>query len=105
MARYALPARIVIQIFRFNNSKIYICQITLPPIRSKSKSKTKVTLTKQNGSDIKSKRIKSFDYCAWDKFDAVSFIYYTSEIKTMYRIFMFVGNIYFYMKVTNNFNN
>ncbi|XP_076164382.1 RNA polymerase II-associated protein spaghetti [Ptiloglossa arizonensis] len=45
-------------------------QITLPPIRSKSKSKTKVTLTKQNGSDIKSKRIKSFDYCAWDKFDA-----------------------------------
>ncbi|XP_043258102.1 RNA polymerase II-associated protein 3 isoform X1 [Colletes gigas] len=44
-------------------------QTSLPPIRSKNKSKTKFTPTKQNGSDIKPKRIKSYDYSAWDKFD------------------------------------
>ncbi|XP_076637274.1 RNA polymerase II-associated protein spaghetti [Colletes latitarsis] len=44
-------------------------QTSLPPIRSKNKSKTKLTPTKQNGSDIKPKRIKSYDYSAWDKFD------------------------------------
>ncbi|CAK9822263.1 RNA polymerase II-associated protein 3 [Anthophora retusa] len=44
-------------------------QTTLPPIRSKHKNKIKHILTKQNGSDNKSKRIKSYDYSAWEKFD------------------------------------
>ncbi|XP_054010521.1 RNA polymerase II-associated protein 3 isoform X1 [Hylaeus anthracinus] len=45
-------------------------EASLPPIRSKNRSKTKVVPTKQNGSNIKSKRIKSYDHSAWDKFDA-----------------------------------
>ncbi|KOC70175.1 RNA polymerase II-associated protein 3 [Habropoda laboriosa] len=44
-------------------------QITLPPIRSNHKNKIKHILTKQNGSDNKSKRIKSLDYLSWEKFD------------------------------------
>ncbi|CAK9807855.1 RNA polymerase II-associated protein 3 [Anthophora plagiata] len=44
-------------------------QTILPPIRSKYKNKIKHILTKQNGNDNKSKRIKSYDYSAWEKFD------------------------------------
>ena len=44
-------------------------QITLPPIRSKHKNKTKNPPTKKDQGDNKSKRIKSHDYSAWEKFD------------------------------------
>lgn len=44
-------------------------QATLPPVRSKPKNKAKNAPTKQNGIDSKTKRIKSYDYSAWDKFD------------------------------------
>ncbi|XP_071869089.1 RNA polymerase II-associated protein spaghetti isoform X1 [Bombus fervidus] len=44
-------------------------QITLPPIRSKHKNKTKSASTKKDQGDTKSKRIKSHDYSAWEKFD------------------------------------
>nr|XP_012145173.1 PREDICTED: RNA polymerase II-associated protein 3 [Megachile rotundata]XP_012145174.1 PREDICTED: RNA polymerase II-associated protein 3 [Megachile rotundata] len=44
-------------------------QAILPPVRSKPKNKAKNAPTKQNGIDSKTKRIKSYDYSAWDKFD------------------------------------
>ncbi|XP_012239843.1 RNA polymerase II-associated protein 3 isoform X1 [Bombus impatiens] len=44
-------------------------QITLPPIRSKHKNKTKNSSIKKDQGDNKSKRIKSHDYSAWEKFD------------------------------------
>ena len=44
-------------------------QTTLPPVRSKNKGKTKKASGKQNGADNKPKRIKSYDYSAWEKFD------------------------------------
>ncbi|XP_076284016.1 RNA polymerase II-associated protein 3-like [Lasioglossum baleicum] len=44
-------------------------QMMLPPVRSKSKNKIKSAPTKENGNNNKSKRIKSYDYSAWDKFD------------------------------------
>lgn len=44
-------------------------QITLPPIRSKHKNKIKNASTKKDQGDTKSKRIKSHDYSAWEKFD------------------------------------
>nr|XP_033333078.1 RNA polymerase II-associated protein 3-like [Megalopta genalis]XP_033333080.1 RNA polymerase II-associated protein 3-like [Megalopta genalis]XP_033333081.1 RNA polymerase II-associated protein 3-like [Megalopta genalis]XP_033333082.1 RNA polymerase II-associated protein 3-like [Megalopta genalis]XP_033333083.1 RNA polymerase II-associated protein 3-like [Megalopta genalis] len=44
-------------------------QTALPPIRSKNKNKTKSAPTKDNEKNNKSKRIKSYDYTAWDKFD------------------------------------
>ncbi|KZC06477.1 PREDICTED: RNA polymerase II-associated protein 3 [Dufourea novaeangliae] len=44
-------------------------QTTLPPIRSRKVNKTKNTPIKKNGNNSKSKRIKSYDYSAWDKFD------------------------------------
>ncbi|XP_078038056.1 RNA polymerase II-associated protein spaghetti isoform X2 [Augochlora pura] len=43
--------------------------MSLPPIRSKNKSKAKSAPTKENGNNNKSKRIKSYDYNAWEKFD------------------------------------
>ncbi|XP_076234299.1 RNA polymerase II-associated protein spaghetti [Calliopsis andreniformis] len=43
-------------------------QIPIPPIRSKHKNKTKSVSTKPIENN-KSKRIKSYDYSAWDKFD------------------------------------
>ncbi|XP_034176948.2 RNA polymerase II-associated protein spaghetti isoform X1 [Osmia lignaria lignaria] len=46
-----------------------IGQITLPPVRSKHQNNAKNAPAKHNGIDIKSKRIKSYDYSAWDKFD------------------------------------
>ncbi|KAG6794863.1 RNA polymerase II-associated protein 3 [Apis mellifera caucasica] len=45
------------------------CQITLPPIRTKCKNKIKKISKKINEIDSKSKKIKSYDYSAWDKFD------------------------------------
>lgn len=45
-------------------------QITLPPIRSKHKNKAKNASAKKDQGDTKSKRIKSHDYSAWEKFDA-----------------------------------
>ncbi|XP_031771582.1 RNA polymerase II-associated protein 3 isoform X1 [Apis florea] len=45
------------------------CQATLPPIRTKHKNKIKKISKKINEVDIKSKKIKSYDYSAWDKFD------------------------------------
>ncbi|XP_076750206.1 RNA polymerase II-associated protein spaghetti [Xylocopa sonorina] len=44
-------------------------EVSLPPVRSKHKGKVTNGSVKQNGNDIKSKRIKSHDYSAWDKFD------------------------------------
>ncbi|XP_076656881.1 RNA polymerase II-associated protein spaghetti isoform X2 [Halictus rubicundus] len=44
-------------------------QPMLPPVRSKSKNKIKSAPTKENENNNKSKRIKSYDYSAWDKFD------------------------------------
>lgn len=40
----------------------------LPPVRKKKSSRIK-SKTKENGT--KAKRIKSYDYSAWDNFDAV----------------------------------
>ncbi|XP_028524245.1 RNA polymerase II-associated protein 3 isoform X2 [Apis cerana] len=45
------------------------CQVTLPPIRTKHKNKIKKISKKINEIDTKSKKIKSYDYSAWDKFD------------------------------------
>ncbi|KAK1132728.1 hypothetical protein K0M31_014105 [Melipona bicolor] len=45
-------------------------QIVLPPIRRKHKSKTKGCVMKKDESNTEMKRIKSYDYSAWDKFDA-----------------------------------
>ncbi|KAK9297935.1 hypothetical protein QLX08_008473 [Tetragonisca angustula] len=45
-------------------------QIVLPPIRRKHKNKTKNAVTKKDESNTEMKRIKSYDYTAWDKFDA-----------------------------------
>lgn len=52
-------------------------QQSLPPVRSKLK---KISTVKDNKTTTKkttdnSKKIKSFDYSAWDKFDVVSSIY------------------------------
>ncbi|CAL7948476.1 unnamed protein product [Xylocopa violacea] len=44
-------------------------QVSLPPVRSKHKGKVNNGSVKQNGNDIKSKRIRAHDYSAWDKFD------------------------------------
>ncbi|XP_043802645.1 RNA polymerase II-associated protein 3 [Apis laboriosa] len=44
-------------------------QVTLPPIRTKHKNKIKKISKKINEIDTKSKKIKSYDYSAWDKFD------------------------------------
>ncbi|XP_017883545.1 RNA polymerase II-associated protein 3 [Ceratina calcarata] len=44
-------------------------QVTLPPIRTKHENKKNTASRKQTGSDVKSKKIKSFDYSTWDKFD------------------------------------
>ncbi|XP_076667306.1 RNA polymerase II-associated protein spaghetti [Andrena cerasifolii] len=44
-------------------------QTSVPPVRSKNKGKTKKASGKQNGADNKPKRIKSYDYSAWEKFD------------------------------------
>jgi len=41
----------------------------MPPIRSKNKKKNTV---KENKPSTNSKRIKSYDYTSWDKFDIVS---------------------------------
>ncbi|CAD1478853.1 unnamed protein product, partial [Heterotrigona itama] len=43
-------------------------QIILPPIRRKHKNKTK-SVIKKDESNTEMKRIKSYDYSAWDKFD------------------------------------
>ncbi|KOX76001.1 RNA polymerase II-associated protein 3 [Melipona quadrifasciata] len=45
-------------------------QIVLPPIRRKHKSKTKGCVMKKDENNAEMKRIKSYDYSAWDKFDA-----------------------------------
>lgn len=41
----------------------------LPPIRSRAKEKC---VTKENKKTENTKRIKSYDYTSWDKFDVVS---------------------------------
>lgn len=59
------------------NEKLHFCsQTVLPPIRKENKKKTKAASTKQNENNNKSKRIKSYDYSAWDKFDVVCLILY-----------------------------
>lgn len=50
---------------------IFVVQV-LPPIRSKKKKIVQKPVTKEEKCNTNTKRIKSSDYSAWDKFDVVS---------------------------------
>lgn len=44
-------------------------QVTLPPVRTKHKTKMPTASSKQSGGKVKPKKIVPLDYSAWEKFD------------------------------------
>lgn len=57
---------------------IFVVQV-LPPIRNKKKKKVQKPVIKKEKYDINTKRIKSSDYAAWNKFDVVSSLIFFND--------------------------